>query len=158
MPTKTRLTREERWERIRSLSEKYGQFRNSLEPARIAEYEARFDHYSPRNALLIVMQRPEATVVRGFHDWKTYGRKVSKGAKGIQILAPAGTRVTQVDENGDPSEIARFFRITYVFDIADTQPLDEYEAQASPVDYSRLDEDAEGNLVEFDDNDLLVQA
>ena len=58
---------------------------------RVMESLARFaQHYSERNALLIVMQRPSATEVHGYRAWQAKGRQVLKGAKGIRILAPAG--------------------------------------------------------------------
>ena len=49
---------------------------------------ARFHRYSLHNVCLIVAQRPTATRVAGFHTWRTLGRFVRKGEKGIAILAP----------------------------------------------------------------------
>src|SRR3954447_5226136 len=49
---------------------------------------ARFHTYSFQNTLLILGQRPNATNVAGYEIWKTLGRQVSKGEKGIAILAP----------------------------------------------------------------------
>ena len=46
--------------------------------------------YSPRNALLIQMQNPNATLVAGYQAWQSkYGRYVRQGEHGIKILAPA---------------------------------------------------------------------
>jgi len=45
-------------------------------------------HYSFNNQLLVLLQRPQAERVAGFHTWKSLGRNVKKGAKGIAILAP----------------------------------------------------------------------
>ncbi len=53
---------------------------------------ARFHRYSFHNVCLIVAQRPAATRVAGFHTWRSLGRFVRKGEKGIVILAPIVTR------------------------------------------------------------------
>jgi len=59
---------------------------------------ARFHAYSWHNQLLIWMQRPDATLVRGFQGWKDFGRYVKAGEKGIKVQAPQGptTEVTWV--------------------------------------------------------------
>lgn len=50
-------------------------------------------HYSRsksfNNAMLIYLQKPEASYVMGREKWKEYGRTVNKDAKEIRILAPA---------------------------------------------------------------------
>ena len=100
--------------------------------------QRRFHCYSWANAVLIALQRPDATQVAGFHAWLRLGRHVRKGEKGIAILAPivSRTRVTD-DELGDEKVLAgspRAFRITYVFDIAQT---DGDEMPVVPI--SKLD-------------------
>ena len=49
---------------------------------------SRFYRYSWGNLLLIAFQMPSALRVAGFHTWKSLGRFVKKGEKGIMILAP----------------------------------------------------------------------
>ena len=49
---------------------------------------ARFHQYSFGNCLLIAWQRPEATLVAGFHRWKQLGRTVRRNERGIALLAP----------------------------------------------------------------------
>lgn len=73
--------------------------------------------YSLQNCLMILFQKPNATNVAGFHDWKKAGRAVRKGAKGAAILVPLGTRV---DDDGMEKP---FFSWRYVFDISDTEEL-----------------------------------
>src|SRR5213594_3109448 len=53
---------------------------------------ARFHRYSLHNVCLIMAQCPAATRVAGFHTWRTLGRFVRKGEKGIAILAPIVAR------------------------------------------------------------------
>jgi antirestriction protein ArdC len=85
---------------------------------------ARFHQYSWHNVCLIASQCPTATRVAGFHTWRSLGRHVRKGEKGIAILAPLlGRRDRERDD--DQSRIVMGFRAAYVFDIAQTdgQPL-----------------------------------
>ena len=124
-------SRDERHQKVTALSERLAAYATSLDPAEQAAYTARFDgRYSPRNSLLIVMQAPDATIVHGFGDWKTHGRKVRRGEHGIQILAPAGAftvpdRTAPAGPAGEPGErTIQRFRVAYVFAYAQTEPLD----------------------------------
>ena len=47
-----------------------------------------FHNYSFGNILQIARQKPDATRVAGLYAWNQLGRRVKKGEKGIQILAP----------------------------------------------------------------------
>ena len=102
---------------------------------RMLDVAARLPTYSPSNVLLIAVQRPEATRVAGFRAWKSLGRHVVKGEKGIAILAPClyrgqDTAEKQVRQmpSGEASvtgqETAqrelRGFRVVHVFDVAQT--------------------------------------
>jgi antirestriction protein ArdC len=92
----------------------------------------RFHRYSMHNVCLIVSQRPTATRVAGFQTWRTLGRFVRRGEKGIAILAPiVGRRDTTVPADGDPKTVVGF-RAAYVFDVEQTdgEPLAE-AAQAA---------------------------
>lgn len=83
--------------------------------ARYLAAQARFHRYSARNVLLISMQAPEATSVAGYSTWKSLGRQVKRGERGISILAPLVGR----DEALDP--ILKGFRWVKVFDLAQTE-------------------------------------
>ena len=67
---------------------------------------ARFYNYSPNNVMLIMMQAPEATLVKGFQAWQEMGRHVNKGESAIWILAPI-TRKLAVDERGNARPLRR---------------------------------------------------
>jgi len=89
----------------------------------------KFHNYSLNNCLLIASQFPEATYVAGFERWKTLGRQVKKGEKGIAIFAPNITK--DKDSNGQPDKEAdkptrklNGFRVAYVFDISQTDGKD----------------------------------
>lgn len=47
-----------------------------------------YNNYSFNNAMLIWMQKENATHVMGYEGWKEFGRAVQKGAKGAKILMP----------------------------------------------------------------------
>src|SRR5215218_6591841 len=106
---------------------------------------ARFHTYSFQNTLLILSQRSDATNAAGYETWKTLGRQVSKGQKGIAILAPVLRRPRPDDGTGRGVEGARNapghdgdltqadsgeaesrepqvtgFRVAYVWDVAQT--------------------------------------
>jgi len=85
---------------------------------------SRFHSYSFNNSLLILCQRSSATRVAGFNTWKSLGRNVKKGSKGIAILAPCvGKRTVEDKATGEKNAATRLygFRVTYVFDVADTE-------------------------------------
>lgn len=94
----------------------------------------RFHHYSLNNQMLIAWQRPDATHVAGFHAWKKFDRLVSKGEKGIMILAPVTKVVgkkTEADPQGKnvekPIRAIVNTKVVYVFDVSQThgEPLPE---------------------------------
>src|SRR5919106_4226621 len=95
---------------------------------------ARFHRYSLHNVCLIVAQRPTATRVAGFHTWRSLGRFVRKGEKGIAILAPIVARRREDAEEQERRTVVGF-RTAYVFDVEQTDgaPLPQpSEAQGGP--------------------------
>jgi len=83
----------------------------------------RFHHYSFFNVMLIARACPQATRVAGYQTWKTLGRYVKKGEKGIMILAPVFRRRTQENNKAENAKLdcndSRAlvgFRAVYVFD------------------------------------------
>ena len=148
MITATEQTTADRVEALHAqLSERLAALTTSDEWVTYLRAAARFHTYSANNVWLILMQRPEASRVAGFHTWKAVGRSVVKGAKGIKILAPCS--YTARDDEGDPvldadgnaRRTVRGFRVVHVFDVADTagEPL-------PVVDAELLDGDAPSDL------------
>ncbi len=88
---------------------------------------ARFHNYSFGNILAIARQKPTATNVAGMFTWNQLGRRVKKGEKGIQILAPMiGTRRKRQEEieqdgAGKSAPVLVGFRAVYVFDVSQTE-------------------------------------
>lgn len=90
----------------------------------------RFHNYSFGNVMLIVTQKPDASHVAGFNTWKTLGRFVKKGEKGILIIAPMVFKPTDDARNGsaDADRTILRFKGVYVFDVSQTdgEPLPEF--------------------------------
>ena len=116
---------------------------NIYESGRYQEYldfVAKFHHYSANNIVLILKQKPDATLVAGYKAWgEKFGRRVKTGAKGIHILAPMQRKFTRqvADENGDVVDKEyqyTAFRIVYVFDVADTEGSELPSLQVKELD------------------------
>lgn len=87
----------------------------------------KFHHYSLGNFLEIARQKPDATHVAGLYAWNQLGRKVTKGQKGIRILAPmiGNRRKKDTEANKDKPQqnqpVLVGFRAVYVFDVSQTE-------------------------------------
>ena len=109
-------------------SEKYKQFLDIM---------AKFPKYSVNNAILIMMQKPNAQLCQSFTGWKQMGRYVKKGEKGISILAPAPYKIEReqttldgkgrpvYDADGDPVKekvevTIQAFKVVKTFDLSQT--------------------------------------
>lgn len=116
------------------------------------KFSKNFHNYSFNNILLIFSQMPEATQVAGFAKWKSMGRNLKKGAKGIQIIYPikrtyikttmTGQDSLLEDEKNNQEEKVEYltYRYTYVYDVSQTygKPL--------PLQSTRLNSN---NKIEF---------
>jgi hypothetical protein len=120
---------------------------------RMLKVASKFHRYSFNNHQMIFLQRPDATVVAGFNRWKSLGRSVKKGEKGIGIFAPCRYKVdpsldgpaaassagkNKTDPASAPAvKVAasegrptadgfsiRGFRVVHVFDISQTEGED----------------------------------
>ena len=103
---------------------------------RFLDSTSKFHRYSFGNAILIAMQRRDATVVAGFNDWRNkHNRTVKKGEKAIWILAPIVKKEKAVDGDPDSPERKRVvgFRSVPVFDVSQTEGEPLPENPALPV-------------------------
>ena len=89
------------------------------------KFRSKFHSYSFRNAYLIYLQCPTATLVAGYRRWQELGRQVRKGETSLAILAPILKKVKS--EGGEEERRVVGFRTARVFDIAQTdgEPLPE---------------------------------
>lgn len=90
------------------------------------KFLSRFHNYSSRNALLIYLQNPEASLVAGYQNWKKHGRQVMKGQKAIRILAPlirkkkSDEAESPKDQNKESKKVVAGFRLASIFDVSQT--------------------------------------
>lgn len=107
------------------------------------QFAAFMPNYSVNNQLLILAQRPTASAVASYTSWKSLGRQVVRGEKGIRILAPTKRAATDLDDedrlaspageplrsghNGPPHRVVTGYRTVSVFDVSQTTgaPLPE---------------------------------
>ncbi len=84
---------------------------------------SKFHRYSFGNIMMIAMQKPDATLVAGFGHWKSMGRFVKKGEKGIAIFAPLIGKRKAENEKGETEEgkCLYGFRVVHVFDVSQTE-------------------------------------
>ena len=104
---------------------------SSEEYKRYLDTMLKFHDYSANNCIMIAMQRPDATLVAGYVDWKKkFHRNVKAGEKGIRIFAPAPYKVKKIEEvenpDGTKEEVEREVRVeayrpVYVYDISQTE-------------------------------------
>ena len=85
-------------------------------------FMSKFHNYSFNNIVLILMQKPDASLVAGYKAWQSkFKRQVRKGEKAITILAPCPHKRIEEDENGKKKEIVwTSFRAVSVFDVSQT--------------------------------------
>lgn len=83
---------------------------------------ARFRTYSFLNVLLILKACPKASRVAGYSTWRSFGRQVKQGEKGIKILAPMFRKREDSTESSEASptkngeRLVSGFRPVYVWD------------------------------------------
>jgi hypothetical protein len=99
-------------------------------------FSAKFHDYSFHNQMLIWVQKPEATYVKGFKQWMELGREVINWKNSITIIAPMFKKVENKPENTTetPNEVGKtseqravYFAAVSVYDIGDTQPIANWE-------------------------------
>ncbi len=102
------------------------------------EMNKNFANYSVNNKILVFLQRPEATLVKGANTWfKEYERHVVEGEKAIRILAPniymkeidaseldkyKGMGYSLKEDKGDTCLVKKiFYKSVPVFDVSQTE-------------------------------------
>lgn len=76
---------------------------NSQKYKEFLRVQSMFHAYSFNNAMLIFVQKPDATRVAGYKTWQKLERQVMKGEKGITILAPSATQYRKLVDKIDPN-------------------------------------------------------
>ena len=101
------------------------------------DFCAKMPRYSINNQILIMMQKPDATMCQSFTGWKEMGRFVKKGEKGIRVMAPSPYKMEKeqdkmgadgkpvLDKDGEPVKETieikvNAFKPVSTFDISQT--------------------------------------
>ena len=64
---------------------------------------AKLPRYSVNNQILIMLQKPDATMCQSYTGWKDMNRFVRKGEKGIRIMAPSPYKMQKEQDKTDAS-------------------------------------------------------
>lgn len=103
---------------------------------------SKFHNYSLNNTILIMLQKPESSMIAGYTKWRDdFHRQVLPGEKGIKIYQPVSIKVKVEKEKVDPltqqkitgpdgqpltetvEEKRTGFKIGYVFDVSQTEQI-----------------------------------
>jgi antirestriction protein ArdC len=113
------------------LEQAVGQIQDSDNFRAYLDLQAKFHKYSWSNTLLILTQRPDATMVAGYNAWLKMHRYVRRGEKGIRIIVPMrkNGEPSEDGENSGEAESRLFFGTGHVFDLSQTdgEPLPTVE-------------------------------
>lgn len=96
------------------------------------DVQSRFDRYSVSNALLILAQKPDATIVKDFDAWKEQGVFIRKKETGFYILEP-GEEYQREDGSTGIS-----YNPKKVFDVSQTGNSRKRETPTYPDERTRL--------------------
>jgi antirestriction protein ArdC len=123
-------------------------------------FAAKFHSYSFGNQMLIWVQKPTATYVRGFKQWMEMGREVANWDGGIAIIAPmfkkmeytpeqlAGKSQDQIDKM---PQMRTYFQAVKVYDVSDTKPIEGWQKLKgkAPFEPPKLKTDVNENVEEI---------
>jgi DNA primase len=104
-----------------------GEIRTAADWARSLDAAARLRE-SFANSLLILAQRPDATLVKGYEDWRKAGRQVIRSEHGIEIFSRASRQreprrrdaARNPRPRGEGQNWRDATRVTYVWDVSQT--------------------------------------
>ncbi len=105
----------------------------------ILDFYSRFHKYSLANAMLILIQRPDATQCAGYKAWEKMGYHVREGEKAIWVRGPILKRIVD-DVTGEMTKRLVGYIALAVFDVSqlveqDVLPSDRYALEG---DYDAL--------------------
>jgi antirestriction protein ArdC len=94
-----------------------------------------FHRFSFHNTMLIHMQKPLATLCKGFKQWKKLNRFVRKGEKGLAILFPTVRTFKEEDPKtgAEVEKAVTLFYVGHVFDISQTEGEEIPELEALKI-------------------------
>lgn len=99
---------------MESLKTGISELANSDKWQKYLEFQAKFHDYSPQNTILILKQKPNASMVASYRKWLRLKRFVKAGEKAIWIRAPL------LYKSNDKLEL-KGFKFVPVFDVSQTE-------------------------------------
>jgi len=120
-------------DKARELTKQLHELANQIvtDPEKLDQFSKKwnngFHSYSFSNTILIWMQKHDATLCAGYHDWlDKHHRYVKRGEHGISILAPMFFKAKRENDNGEEEVMITHFRVVTTFDISQTdgEPLE----------------------------------
>ena len=81
------------------------------------DVQSRFPQCTVSNAVLIAVQKPDATEYHTFEDWKKRGAAINKGEQGFSMLIPGGSY------SGKDGKTHTRFDVQKVFDVSQTSAV-----------------------------------
>ena len=123
------------------------------------DFAARFHGYSFGNQMLIWVQNPKSTYVKGFKQWMELGREVVNWDKGIVIIAPMFRNIElspedaagRTQEEIDNMSRRVYFSAVKVYDVSDTKPIAGWEEMKGkkPFEVPKLKTDPNESMEEI---------
>jgi len=106
--------------------------RNGAAFQRYLNIQSQFDRYSVSNALLILVQRPDATRIADFDTWKEQGAYIRRNETGFYILEPGD------EYQRDDGSTGISYNPKKMFDISQTGGSRKRATSAYPDERTRL--------------------
>ncbi|MGQ4495503.1 ArdC-like ssDNA-binding domain-containing protein [Dermabacteraceae bacterium P13101] len=133
----------------KTIAERVEALHSEVDWEKFLAFAATFYRYSFNNMLLIQAQKPYATYVAGYQSWRSRGRQVRKGEKGIRIFGSRLIDITADEdkEEGTPIKFRKFFPVS-VFDISQTDIVDPDKAEEVPTLAQHLQGEAPEGLAD----------
>ena len=116
-------------ERLKELEVRVSDLKQSDRWRSWLKFSAKMHRYSFTNSMLIHLCHPGATIVMGYGSkdgttgWKSVGRQVIKGSRGIPIFAPRFRKEggERADHENDGGTVLAGFHVVHVFDVSQTE-------------------------------------
>lgn len=106
---------------------------------RLLEFYSRFRKYSPGNVMLILMQRPDASLCAGFRQWEKLGYQVRKGESAVWVRGPYFKDVTDPETGEVENRLIGWLALP-IFDVSQLEGDVEIPSFTHPLegDYDGL--------------------
>lgn len=123
------------------------EFKNTDKYLEYLRFASSFKGYSWTNTMLLFMQKPDVSYVKGMKQWNKLGRRVKAGEKALYIFAPLIGKKKEIDDETKEekeTDVCYGYRSVPVFDVSQT---DGKELATAATLINKL----EGDIDNFDE-------